>query len=265
MSNPLPATRTRVFDGQAQNDFALLSGDRNPIHIDPAVTTRTQVGLLMVHGMHTVLWALDVLAQSDPLRQPIAQVKVRFKESVYIGDELVLEIVARRSGVRLKLCVDGLVATTLDVTFGEAKRAVIGQGLANDIPNAAWPLHPLELSPEQMEGISGWLAFAHAPDAAARSFPRLSAVIGARRVAGLACISRLVGMVCPGLHSILAGFTVDAINELDRIDAIRFKVTSVDERFQFVSESVEGGGWSGKIECFARVPSTAQSSMNLIL
>jgi hypothetical protein len=212
--------------------------------------------------MHTVLWALEELTQIRSLQHPIAQLKARFKKSLYVGDELALEIISRTLEIRLKLRVDGLVATTVDIAFGESKRAAIWQGVANDIPNAAWPLHPLELPFEQMEGASGWLAFAHGPDAAARSFPGLSAVIGARRVSGLACISRLVGMVCPGLHSILAGFTVEAINEVDRIDAIRFKATSVDERFQLVSESVEGGGWSGKIESFARVPSTAQPSMN---
>ena len=62
-------------------------------------------------------------------------------------------------------------------------------------------------------------------------------------------------MVCPGLHSIFSGFTVNLVSQSD---AIFFQVTSVDERFRLIEQSVEGGGWSGTIESFARHPPVKQ-------
>jgi 3-hydroxybutyryl-CoA dehydratase len=46
---------------QAEFDrFALISGDSNPIHVDPAFSARTRFGRTVSHGMllYTVLWGL---------------------------------------------------------------------------------------------------------------------------------------------------------------------------------------------------------------
>jgi NAD(P)-dependent dehydrogenase (short-subunit alcohol dehydrogenase family) len=42
---------------------------------------------------------------------------------------------------------------------------------------------------------------------------------------------------------------------------MHFQVTKVDERLRLVSQSVEGEGWSGRMESFARVPPVAQATM----
>ena len=67
MSVPLIASETRTFDRKAQDDFAFFSLDRNPIHLDAIQARRTQAGQPVVHGMHAVLWALDVIARNQAL------------------------------------------------------------------------------------------------------------------------------------------------------------------------------------------------------
>ena len=66
-----------------------------------------------------------------------------------------------------------------------------------------------------MEGLSGRLSFASPPDTVAAMFPAASGWLGPRRVAALAATSLLVGMVCPGLHSIYGDLTVEACDEND--------------------------------------------------
>jgi acyl dehydratase len=41
----------KIFSQEAINRFAMLSGDDNPIHIDPDFSTRTKFGKTVVHGM----------------------------------------------------------------------------------------------------------------------------------------------------------------------------------------------------------------------
>jgi len=41
--------------------FAELSGDYNPLHTDPLVARRTQLGECVAHGIYVLLWALDSL------------------------------------------------------------------------------------------------------------------------------------------------------------------------------------------------------------
>src|ERR1035438_4230922 len=56
----------RTFDFGDQKRFATLSGDWNPIHVDPVRARRTQAGGVVVHGIHVLLWALDAFASRHP-------------------------------------------------------------------------------------------------------------------------------------------------------------------------------------------------------
>jgi acyl dehydratase/NAD(P)-dependent dehydrogenase (short-subunit alcohol dehydrogenase family) len=255
MSVPLIASETRTFDQKAQEDFAFFSGDRNPIHVDAIQARRTQAGQPIVHGMHAVLWALDVTARNQALG-PVTQLKAEFQKLIYVGDQVTLEIISQNdAGIRLELSVDGLVVTSLKLTFGNARLEIDRTGPTPAVHEHSWPEDPRELSFEQMGQASGWLSLARSVGPLADFFPAAAAALGASRVAALACMSRQVGMVCPGLHSIFSGFTV---NLASQSDAMFFQVTSVDDRFRLIEQSVEGGGWSGTIESFARHPPVLQ-------
>ena len=207
-SSSTVASQTHVFDWNAQNDFARLSGDRNPMHMDAIAARRTQAGHPTVHGMHAVLWALDVLARNRSFVRPLSQVKGEFRKLIYVGDEVALEIVSQdAAGTRVQLSVDGLVVTFLKLTFGEVPLAIT-RAFSSAVSEPSRSDEPAELSLEQMGQASGWLTFQQSVGAMANFFPAAAAAIDARRVAGLACMSRLVGMVCPGLHSIFSGFTL---------------------------------------------------------
>jgi acyl dehydratase len=255
MSVPLIAFETRTFDRKAQHEFAFFSGDRNPIHLDAVHARRTSAGRPVVHGMHVVLWALDVIARNQALR-PVTQLKVEFQKLIYVGDEVTVEIISQNdAGTRLELSIDGLVVTSLKLTFGEPRPEIDRTSSTPAVHEPSWPAEPRELSVEQMGQASGWLNFARSVGPLANFFPAAAAALGANRVAALACMSRQVGMVCPGLHSIFSGFTV---NLASQSDAMFFQVTSVDERFRLIEQSLEGGGWSGTIESFARHPPVVQ-------
>ena len=58
---------TRRFTLEDQFAFAALSGDSNPLHLDPVAARRTMIGAVVVHGVHLLLWGLDRLAAQRPL------------------------------------------------------------------------------------------------------------------------------------------------------------------------------------------------------
>ena len=47
---------SRTFTEADQSEFAAVSGDRNPMHLDALLARRTQAGVPVVHGLHLVLW-----------------------------------------------------------------------------------------------------------------------------------------------------------------------------------------------------------------
>ena len=54
---------SKTFGWDEQEEFARLSFDYNPMHMDPLAARRTQAGRPVIHGINAALWALDQLAE----------------------------------------------------------------------------------------------------------------------------------------------------------------------------------------------------------
>ena len=48
---------SRRFAMEDVESFAELSGDFNPLHVDPVAARRALYGEVVVHGVHSLLWA----------------------------------------------------------------------------------------------------------------------------------------------------------------------------------------------------------------
>src|SRR5580704_5671541 len=83
--------QSKTFASHEQQQFAALSGDFNPIHMNPMAARRTQAGAPVVHGIHTLLWLLDGIAGTHGLPAP-ATVVARFRKLVYVGDSVDAEV-----------------------------------------------------------------------------------------------------------------------------------------------------------------------------
>ena len=80
-----PVTAHRVFSLEDQKSFAQLAGDWNPIHLDPIAARRSPFGRVIVHGIHTLLWALDTAA---PAGVAIGTLKATFPKPAYIDEPI---------------------------------------------------------------------------------------------------------------------------------------------------------------------------------
>jgi hypothetical protein len=248
---------SRIFTEADQIRFADVSGDRNPMHLDAVQARRTQAGGPVAHGVHLVLWALDVAVRKDVTRSPMLRLRANFKRFVAVGETVALVLAKRtEANVQLHFVVAGLTVAQISLDFGSPVRT--SEPLFGDADPA--PATPRDLTLEQMEGLSGRLSFATSPDTVAAMFPAASGWLGPRRVAAFAATSLLVGMVCPGLHSIYGDLTVEACNEKDPKDWLGFQVVSTEPRFRLVRLAIEGGGLVGSIKTAARTPPAPQAS-----
>ena len=254
---------TRTFDIADQIRFAEASGDRNPMHLDAVAARRTPAGAPVVHGVHILLWALEVLARSDAEKKPVRRLTARFKRFVAVDEAAALTVTKRtESSVWLDLAVAGLTSAQIAVDFG----APVSRAEAPSGEAVSAPATPRDLAFEQMDGLAGRLAFAAPPETVAAMFPAASGWLGPRRLAGLAGTTLLVGMVCPGLHSMYSSLIVDACDDRDpQADHLHFKVERTDPRFRMVRMRVAGGGWVGAVDAFARLPPVPQASSHALL
>ena len=235
---------SRTFTEADQIQFAAVSGDCNPIHLE-AVLAR-----------HLLLWALDVMARAEAGPAPVRRLEAQSKRFVALGETVAVMLVKRdEASVRLHFVTAGLTAAQIVIDFGPPACATeIFSG--EEVPE---PGVPHDSAFEKMEGMSGRLASAGAPHVVGAMFPAASGWLGPRRVAALAASTLLVGMVCPGLHSIYGGLTVDACDEPGPENRLDFRVAAADRRFRLVRLLIMGGGLVGTIDSFARTPPTPQA------
>lgn len=252
---------SRTFGAEDQARFAAMSGDFNPIHLDPVAARRTYAGEIVVHGMHLLIWLLDsIKAQFPDIPRPSA-LKVRFREPVYLGQRVDVTVVKHSSdSLRADVLAGSGKALELTASFGPPPTVVAAHGFtAKQVPRSA---EPRDLRLEEAANESGQISFAQTCSAFDTAFPHAAGLMGAERVAALACSSFLVGMVVPGLHSIYGGLNL-ALADADGTAQLNFVVASVDSRMRRVLLRIEGGGLSGTIDAFGRVPPVAQCSMDL--
>ena len=105
--------------GQAEFDaFAELSGDDNPIHVDPDFSARTRFGRTVSPGMLIYTRLRRLLARAAPGRRQVAQ-GLMFPNPAFAGEALRLDvtrIAPGRYAMTATRVADGAV-----VTEGEAR------------------------------------------------------------------------------------------------------------------------------------------------
>jgi len=255
---------SRIVSSEIQEHFASLSGDRNPMHMDAVAARRTQAGMPVVHGIHSLLWSLESLAERGLLLSPIVRVRVRFLKWVYVGDEAVLILPGdiAPDPKTLDVSVLGLPVLAADITYGE-RSGVAEEGSVS--PDAPLPA-ALDLAIEQLDGVSGEAYTATAQEAA-KTFPALAKLLGGPAIAEIAAASYIVGMEAPGLHSMFskADFTFVATPApAEPRRALHWDVTYTDPRFRKARIAIRGGALTGTLEVFFRVPPVQQAGMALL-
>ncbi len=81
----------RSFTQDEFNRFAALSGDDNPIHVDPEFSARTHFGRTVSHGMLLYTALSGVLAACLPGAEQIEQ-ELMFPAPTYAGEEVVIRL-----------------------------------------------------------------------------------------------------------------------------------------------------------------------------
>jgi len=238
----------RSFSEKDQINFASFSGDFNPIHLDPTETRKLITGQCIVHGVHSLLWGLEVLAKESGKLFKFAS--VNFNEQVnlhqlveVIWDEKKQELFLSAKSVNLihvKLSeeITPHSKTINNATFDTKGRATAARNLkVTDI-----------IVGERFDRFFGGDKVY-----ADKMFPELTKSIGENVVYEIALLSSKIGMQVPGLHSLFVGATI-SLDGGDEKPVL--KVQSVDKRFKRIKLSYSGKNISATLDSFVRPPPT---------
>jgi NAD(P)-dependent dehydrogenase (short-subunit alcohol dehydrogenase family)/acyl dehydratase len=237
--------------------FAELSGDFNPLHVDPIAARRLFFGSTMPHGIHIILRALDATLAKAERRLRLGALRVAFSGPARHDEPLIvtseqpgrdLEISVERGGERLQR----IVATLLDRDT-ETDIAV---------PSTIdWRREPLQLQFADALERSGAVPLALDEGRFRTLFPALSKLLPGSQMAAVLATTRIVGMECPGLRSIFANLALRFESPpANTPPTLAFHALRTDPRMSLVFLSLEGAGAKGELTALFRPDPVSQPS-----
>ena len=246
----------RIFTLNDQMDFARFSGDYNPLHIDPVAARRLMFGGPVVHGIHAVLWALDVWLEkhSNPIR--LQSIKVLFLKPIMLHESTRFVLTHGPDGnTEITLRHGDSVSTRINLTWTETNGSC-SAGLTSQFP---FQRSPRILSDADLATGAGILDLCLHTGTAEKLFPYVTRYLSHSQMAVLLHTSRLVGSECPGLHSVYSELALSA-DDSNGCTGMRYEVSKFDPRFAMVVMKVTAPGLSGSIKAFVRPAPQAQAT-----
>lgn len=243
----------------ASQSFARLSGDFNPLHLDPIIARRLSFGTTVNHGVHVLMHALDQVLNTGLSTSGLKNLKVVFHSPVLTGAPFSVEV-TKNSTEMLGFVIrcEGKKVQTVRIAWArEGNGPSINAGA--DTPTEACE----ELSFEEAAGAHGTTPLGYDHALLTQMFPALASGLPDIQLTSLLAATRIIGMHCPGYHSLFIQIGLDfedAERELDSGPkaAAVYRVGRSDKRSSYLDVVVEGPGMSGNLVALYRPPPVPQ-------
>lgn len=241
----LPGRRFSLDD---QLKFAELSGDFNPLHVDEVSSRRTLAGSPAVHGVHAVLWALESWVTTGASAATLRSLDAQFLRPIPVDAEVDIEVTRHADGhATMTLTVGTTVVATIDAVV-EVGSTAARANVANALPQRD---APREIGASEIAAMAGEVPLFLSMEHFRPLFPGLAKCLPVSQLAALLATTRLVGVHCPGLHSLYSELHLAAGSDSGS-PQLAYSVTRFDSRFGLATIAVRGAELGGTIKAFLR-------------
>ncbi len=248
-----------ISERQSQG-FTVFSGDYNPLHVDPVYARRLQFGRTVIHGVHHLLRACDeVVSQINGLNcLEIKRLNATFPNPASIGQKIKYEATLTdedETGVIevLAYCNEKTILS-LRLHFIKAAQSEPGNEVQNGLPPQEEPILQ-DFPPRHSQGVCDLFL-----DRAlyADLFPNLTTVFVPLQMAQIIACTRIVGMKCPGMHSIFSRINLDFTVDNYISKTIQYDEEYKDKRVKIIKIGVKSFAMQGVLDTFFRPIPVAQ-------
>ncbi|QWR77111.1 SDR family NAD(P)-dependent oxidoreductase [Candidatus Magnetomonas plexicatena] len=272
-----------IFTLEDQLLFAKLSGDYNPLHIEPLFARRLPYGGVVVHGIAALLWALDEWLSPQTGFLELVSLKVNFRKPIVINQNIHWRVTrSDDTSVSIVLEADGANHVEIKAAF----LIKIDKHISNKLPSSqkdeialprgdapeplwgfamtAWGLSSDDrecrvVTKEEIVNCSGNIELYLDYALYEELFPNLYQKASDIQAAQIIATSRLVGMRCPGYHSLYSGCELSfSETTAAAAETLSYRVTGYDKNFSRCKIFLEGSGVSGTLIAFYRPESYQQ-------
>ncbi len=225
---------SRKFSMFDQELFARFSGDYNPLHVNPLEARRTLAGQCVVHGVNSLLWALDTLVLNKKITAGAFDAK--FLNSVFLEENV--DCFWSTESKKLSLVSGTSLLCTIRITEGTVLK----------IEEFNIPIEKPSHSPAMIRFSEASqlqkqpLIFHGESNLAKQLYPTFCERYGIERACEIAMVSEIVGMQVPGLHSLFLAFSAEFRQENGEHV---FSIAKQDSRFETLSLAIDSATLKG--------------------
>lgn len=249
-------------------DFAHVSGDFNPLHLDSVAARRTRFGQTLIHGVCGSIKALDLLLKSRGTDAALASIKVKYNKPATQGQTLEAFEQTTDGLTRLELFADGTRCQIIDLELVDVRHANHPSGAELSACTATADV-AVDISIADCNGLSAALELCWDATLMGSLFPHATQYLPAWQLSTLLASTRIVGMKCPGLHSVYAKLdlqfsTAEPDAMTTEIAQLEYRVLGSDPRIDRIELALQSATATGTIEAFFRPPPVRQASFEQI-
>ncbi len=253
--------KTIKVSPKRQNDFAKYSGDYNPVHVDFVYARRSMYGEQVVHGINTVLLALDFFCV-ERFNFSLKSISVKFIKPVFLNTDFTIIIISNiNNNVEIHITTNNLICTKIKFEyFNETKLIKYTEDI---LPSKI----PIKTKPELFDNVveknrQQKVDINLCSDELKSTYSNLVTCFDNYQFGVILTLTGIVGMKCPGLNSLFSSFKLNfKSSELPKKTMI-FEVNNYDSRFSLYDINVSSDTFSGNIIAFNRPKSVLQSNYN---
>ncbi len=247
----------RTFTSDDQLAFAKLSGDYNPLHMEPIDARRLLFGRQVVHGLHALLWSVDHYLKTRTQPLELRAVKANFQAGIGLGQTVNCILITQdEHRIEIQLEADKTPVVWIQIAWSP-----LGQHRTDNLPTTPpKPEKCWERSIDEAAAAAGNVPLYFDGIFAAKLFPNLVRVLPPMQLAALLATTRLVGMECPGRHSIYAGLDLTFFSDRTGVPRLNYHVAQYNKRLALLVMATEAPGMKGQIKTFFRPKPQEQSS-----
>ncbi|MDR2345821.1 MAG: SDR family NAD(P)-dependent oxidoreductase [Planctomycetaceae bacterium] len=254
---------SRNFTLQDQLDFAALSGDFNPVHIDPLYARRTIFGKAVVRGVHLLMWGLESFLSAenfDSIR--ITNIRADFWKAIGLNEYVVCTWEHTSTGkIILQISSDNILYVKCSFTLSHHDKCFDNNKNNYEMEDTYKLQNYIELKPSEITENKGNLQLKLNYKLLKNLFPKIFVFVPIWQTATILGTTRLVGMECPGLHSIFSRLKITFGSE--PVFECQWQAESFDKTTKMLNMTLSSGNSiSGEIIAFHRGMPVKQISFN---
>jgi len=252
----------RTFTLADFTTFAELSGDYNPLHTNPVMARRTQLGECVAHGIFVLLWALDTLQAQGSSSQQWTKLSAKFLRPIRAGVKVAV-VAKEKSSAEVSLTVSEAerVLCQCEVVWAEAGPGAAVSNTRNEIPPHE---EPAQLQVGDATKISGALDLFWPVKQGKVLFPTLAATQKSDSLAAMLATTRVIGMKVPGEHSVFIQCNFSFVPHAEVKQPFTYRVKEYRKSSQRLCIAIAGTAGHGILWALVRHPPVVQPGMAVI-